>query len=430
MSTPSSAPSQNQPLFRTESLESLRIRPEGSVILAPKFSGWVISGFFSLIAICILILLWQGSYTRRVTVSGQLLPADGLIKLHTPQRGVVIKKNITDGQVVAKGDLLFVIDSDRTADGAKPMQAAIAVQVGSRKQSLLSEMQRYRQAQKEELDSLERRIENLQTDASTVATLIAQQEQRLKLAQESQSRYQKLLEQNFISGEEALQKQVEASEQLSRLKTLQRDALSGQRDLIALTQERDNVKQKYQAQIAQLERDISLATQELTEIEGRRQVLVTATEGGRATLVSAEVGQFVDSDKALATLIPEESTLIAKLYAPSRSIGFVQKNDQVLIRYQAFPYQQFGQHEGVVRSVSTSSISPADLASVMGTSVQPGESYFSIDVDLKSLSVKAGSTTRPLQPGMILEADILQENRRLYEWILEPLYGMTERAAP
>jgi len=129
-------------------------------------------------------------------------------------------------------------------------------------------------------------------------------------------------------------------------------------------------------------------------------------------------------------LIPEESTLIAKLYAPSRSIGFVQKNDQVLIRYQAFPYQQFGQHEGVVRSVSTSSISPADLASVMGTSVQPGESYFSIDVDLKSLSVKAGSTTRPLQPGMILEADILQENRRLYEWILEPLYGMTERAAP
>lgn len=418
------------PLFRKESLENLKVRPEGSVILAPKLSGWLISAFIAFMAMCILVFLWQGSYTRRVTVSGQVLPADGLIRLHTPQRGVVMQKNISDGQLVSKGDLLFVINSDRMGNGAREMQAAIATQVTSRQQSLLTDMHRYRKAQKEELESLERRIDNVKTDVSTVASLISQQEQRLKLAQESQNRYQKLLEQDLISGEEALQKQLEASEQLSRLKALQRDALSAQRDLIALTQEQDNIKQKYQAQLAQIERDVSLTAQELTEIEGRRQVFVTATESGRATLVSAEIGQLVDSDKALATLIPDESTLIARLYAPSSSIGFVQQNDRVLIRYQAFPYQKFGQHEGAIKSVSTSSISPSDLANVIGTGAQAGESYFSIDVELKSLSIKAGATERPLQPGMLLEADILQESRKLYEWILEPLYSMTERAAP
>ena len=30
--------------------------------------------------------------------------------------------------------------------------------------------------------------------------------------------------------------------------------------------------------------------------------------------------------------------------------------DQVLLRYQAFPYQMFGQHEAVVDTVSTSSV--------------------------------------------------------------------------
>ena len=33
--------------------------------------------------------------------------------------------------------------------------------------------------------------------------------------------------------------------------------------------------------------------------------------------------------------------------------------------------------------------------------------------------------TQPLQAGMLLEADVLQDTRRLYEWVLEPLYSLT-----
>ncbi|WP_277914475.1 hypothetical protein, partial [Pseudomonas aeruginosa] len=29
------------------------------------------------------------------------------------------------------------------------------------------------------------------------------------------------------------------------------------------------------------------------------------------------------------------------------------------------------------------------------------------------------------QSGMLLDADILQDTRRLYEWVLEPLYSLT-----
>ena len=30
----------------------------------------------------------------------------------------------------------------------------------------------------------------------------------------------------------------------------------------------------------------------------------------------------------------------------------------------------------------------------------------------------------PLRPGMLVEADILGESRKLYEWVLEPLYSV------
>jgi membrane fusion protein len=34
---------------------------------------------------------------------------------------------------------------------------------------------------------------------------------------------------------------------------------------------------------------------------------------------------------------------------------------------------------------------------------------------------------RPLLAGMAVEADVLLERRRLYEWVLEPLYTVTGR---
>ncbi|MEI0692988.1 HlyD family secretion protein, partial [Pseudomonas aeruginosa] len=40
-------------------------------------------------------------------------------------------------------------------------------------------------------------------------------------------------------------------------------------------------------------------------------------------------------------------------------------------------------------------------------------------------AVTAYGQPRPLQSGMLLNADILQDTRRLYEWVLEPLYSLT-----
>jgi membrane fusion protein len=43
-------------------------------------------------------------------------------------------------------------------------------------------------------------------------------------------------------------------------------------------------------------------------------------------------------------------------------MGFIRKGDVVLLRYQSFPYQKFGQHEGVVESVSNNAVPSTELA--------------------------------------------------------------------
>jgi membrane fusion protein len=48
---------------------------------------------------------------------------------------------------------------------------------------------------------------------------------------------------------------------------------------------------------------------------------------------------------------------------------------------------------------------------------------YRVTVELESQSVAAYGKPQPLQAGMLAEADVLQDTRRLYEWALEPLIG-------
>ena len=57
-----------------------------------------------------------------------------------------------------------------------------------------------------------------------------------------------------------------------------------------------------------------------------------------------------------------------------------------------------------------------------GASAEP---VYRITVSLASQSVAANGAAVPLQPGMTLEADVALERRRLFEWILDPLFAVT-----
>ena len=71
-----------------------------------------------------------------------------------------------------------------------------------------------------------------------------------------------------------------------------------------------------------------------------------------------------------------------------------------------------------------------ELTGLPTSELAAGEPVFAIQVKLKSNTIDANGQARPLQSGMWLEADILQERRKLYEWMLEPLFSVTRRSAP
>ncbi|WP_211462080.1 HlyD family secretion protein [Collimonas silvisoli] len=413
-------------LFREQALAAQQTKWLGDIVLIRPLSFTFLSTFAVILASIVCIFLAWGSYTKHSTVSGQLIPNTGLIKVYAPQTGIVIEQHVKEGQKVKAGDVLYVLSSERQSSTQGATQAAISSQVEQRQVSLRDEMVKTRQLQLEERRGLNNKIAGLANELAKLDNQIAGQQDRVKLAVETLQRYQGLLQQDYISKEQFEQKQEDLLDQKNRQQSLERDRISVGRELSAQQTELTGLSLKHQNQLAQIDRTLTSTGQELTESEAKRRIVVTAPEAGIATAVIADAGQAVDGNRPLVSIVPAGATLRAELYAPSRAIGFVRPGDQVLIRYQAYPYQKFGHQKGVVESVARTAL-PNNELNVLGTPAGGSntEPMYRITVNLASQQVTAYGRPQTLQAGMLLDADVQQEKLHLYEWVLEPLYSLT-----
>ncbi len=154
-------------------------------------------------------------------------------------------------------------------------------------------------------------------------------------------------------------------------------------------------------------------------------VTVVALLLAGALVAYAAWGEITRKARLAGVLIPVEGTLKAHLYAPSRTVGFVRPGQPVWVRYAAYPHQKFGMARGEIESVGHTPLSARDLPAgqeqVLLSVAQSNEPLYRITVALAKQAIDAHGRAQPLQPGMTLEADVVQERRRIWEWLLEPV---------
>src|SRR5437762_2948106 len=138
----------------------------------------------------------------------------------------------------------------------------------------------------------------------------------------------------------------------AQLQALSRQRAAHLREIGTLEAQRRELPLRSMAAMGEIERDLASLAQESAENEAKQRVVIRAPQDGVVTAVLAEPGHSVSPASALASLLPADARLQAQLFAPSSAVGFVRANQQVQLRYQAFPYQKFGHHAGQVLQVS------------------------------------------------------------------------------
>jgi membrane fusion protein len=159
--------------------------------------------------------------------------------------------------------------------------------------------------------------------------------------------------------------------------------------------------------------------QRMAEIEGRRAYVVRAPIAGRVTTLQAAVGRAVDPGPAQLAILPHDSTLQAELFVRAQAIGFVRPGQEVRVLYDAFPYQRFGTYGGRIVGVARTMVTRADIAGPVALR----EPAYRVTVRLDRQEIAAYGTRVPLQPDMLLKADIVLDRRSLLTWLLDPLLG-------
>jgi membrane fusion protein len=410
-------------LFRQEALDFKKEKLFGEVMQVHHLSYSFLTAVAVCIAASVIVFAFWGDYTRKAHVVGYLAPSKGLIKVYAPQAGTLIEKFVVEGRRVTKGDPLFILSTERSSRETPEAQAAAIAQLKQRRESLKEELAKQQSIDQIQYRSLQDRISGMDKELAQIESEMATQRLRLASAESVAVRYQDLLAKGFVAEIQAREKREELLDQQSRLQGLERNRLELERELTSARRELASSQLRFRNQRAAIERNISSLEQELTEHESQRNIVITAPGDGTVTTILVEQGQNANTTNPLLSILPEGAVLEAQLLVPSRAVGFIEPEQTVSLRYQAFPYQRFGSHKGRVREISRTLITPNEA----NLPVNLEESVYRVTVSLDSQAVKAYRQDVPLQSGMLVDADIWLDHRRIVDWIFDPLYSITGR---
>ncbi len=417
-------------LFRPEAVQGQQQAWLGSIQLIRPVSFSVLTALVLVVAAVVGLVLVESRYTRKAHITGFLVPDKGLLRLLPQQAGTVLERRVAEGQAVHLGDVLFVLSTDRATLGGDT-QAMIQTSLAARGKSLQEAARQRNSLQQEQRSGFDRQIDDIRRELAQVDAESELQRQRLVLAQQAQARVESLRAENFISQAQVQAKSEEVLGVRAQVQSLLRQRASKQREMGALEAQRRELPLRSQALQGEIERDLATLAQESAENEARQRIVIRAPQDGVVTAVMAELGQAVSAGAPLASLLPADARLQAHLFAPSSAVGFLRQNQQVQLRYQAFPYQKFGHHAGQVSQVSRAPLQAVDLAGLplpeSMKSTASAEPLYRITVTLDEQAVQAYGQAQPLSPGMQIDADVMLDRRRLIEWIFEPLLSVTGR---
>ncbi len=411
----------SQSLFREEAVAQQLDRLHGDVLLLPSLRLSVVAGFLVIIVTAAVILLFTMSYARKETVVGWLEPTEGVVRIYPEGEGIIADTLVANGDYVEKGQPLVKISNELTmADGVGLDERMMEEYIKQREyfteqlnstENLanlrVTEQAREVDAHEADLQFLNQEVSILEKRKHLQAMRVERSRRMLDKGHLSQTEYHTVVEQHL-----ALE---------SELKRLQREKNAKQTSLDQLLVEKNRMAEEYRIQASTIKSQISELSQKINSSERNREYVITADRNGIVSNLQAERGLRVSQSHPLLSLLPEDGKLRITLIAPVRASGFINPEQAIRIKYDAFPFQKFGAYEAVVDNVSRSIVLPNELQSAP---VPFNEPVYVIAAHLKDENVVAYGGQVPLKAGMTLSADITLEDRTLMEWIFEPILSL------
>lgn len=423
----------------------------------------------SLIALFTLVIIWAcvGEVNIVASAEGKIIPSSRIKIIQAPEKAIVKKILVSEGQYVKAGQALIELDSTLTdADenrlSSELRRASLTLQVDLQlvkllesqndrenivnpltfenikwdslarnshsdrqlhKQLLWQHWQQYNTQKTTLLSTLEKS----KAEKSATKEVIKKLKQTLPIIILREKNMQLLVEENAASETEYLklkQERIEKTQdlaaenqRLNQLKAAVDEVQSRIDNLIAKTHvEKLTAIAESKNKIASLEEELIKAV----DINSK-QVLYSPVSGEVKQLTTNTIGGVVTVAQELMFIVPDTEQLEVEVFLENNDIGFVYEGMSSEIKIHTFPFTKYGIIEGEITHVSDDATLDENKGLIYGMHLL---------MKKKTLLVKGKEVK--LIPGMAVTAEIQIGHRKIIEFFLAPLLrykkeGLRER---
>lgn len=417
----------NNHLYRKAYFAAQSTQTEGRILIAPS-PGMTAFVCASIFLVCALItFLICGEYTRKARLEGVVMPSTGIVKVVARTEGYVEKQLVKEGDIVSAGQLLYRLSGERYDGMGIATLATLKLSLTQQYQMLEQQKQQEMATNTMQLRGLQRRESQLKDELRSADEALKLALRQVMLTRSVIERYQRLVSQKYVSETELQQKQIELAATEVNVENNRQAQQRLQRELTDTETEQGSLRQQGQGRQAELDRLLQGIYQQQVELQAQEETTLTSPVAGHIAAVMVKEGQTVNQNELLLTVVPQESHLQIELYATSKSVGFIKPHQRVGLRFAAYPYEKFGVQYGTTREITRISLSSADVMLRNPVVWKENEGHYRVIVEPDKASVTVYGRQEPLRTGMVVAADIELDSRRLYEWLLEPLWSLQGR---
>ncbi|MEY2832626.1 MAG: hypothetical protein RLZZ574_1884 [Cyanobacteriota bacterium] len=286
-----------------------------------------------------------------------------------------------------------------------------------RLRSAKEKVPRYRQVYRDGVISQDRLLEITQL-ANEAQQELAKANAELDTAKsglkEAENGYQTLLKQQTSGNKQA---KLRLSEEQGIYNSLL------QTNHLALLQNQEKLKDT-EAKIATLNGEIAQTASQMksSQFELKQYAIKAPVAGTIFQFPIQNAGTTVEAGDTVAAIAKgikqdsaSKSNLVLRAKMPSSETAFLKTGLPAKIKFDAYPFQDYGIVEGRV-----SWISPDSKIAEQQQSTQQQAEFFELEIILDQASINSTGKPIPITPGQTASAEIVIRQRRLIDFFLEP----------
>lgn len=434
--------------------------PSGLELLLSEPSRLLRGVILAIVVTLLAGLLWATVARMDVLVSapGSLVPEGDLRRVYAPIDGELVEIYVSEGAPVQSGDIVARIKARGAIDAASNLAEAKLrlAETELEYQSFPAEravMQQRAQALQQRYDFLsqdyERRVEDgLFRLAEAQRARLVEARSAVDGARRAEEAAQAELEQferlfqtaggGGISRQQVEQKRNAALDARDRTRTAQarlsalefelnNTLAQADEELANVAQQRAEAKIELDSLLAQMERD-----EARVELRYRRALAAARTaedlsfdnfddnnflkiyspvSGTVTNVPRSQAGDKITASEPMLSVAPQDARKILNVRINERDRGFVAVGQPVKIKFNAFPYQNYGLINGRLDYISPSVV----------TDPSGGAPSYTGKVQIARDSIDTDSGPIGLRYGMNAAAEIVVRERRLIDFLLDPL---------